>query len=247
MSHMGEIGKQELGVVPTPTVRRIHEMLDAGLAEGRSVIVSAKGGTGKTTALETWRAKFEPGETVALTVAAGEGGWKDVARAVCSAFRVSCNSSAPPEWRRKLATEIEIAWPRKGFVTLDEGQNATPQAVEWLCTALHDAGLPFALVGDERLPVRLKELVETRRNGRSLPPLILRGAERGDVRALADAAGLRDPKALAVLNRVAEHGSGLRDVVAVLETAAVAAGGAAMSQEHVTWAIRECGLSFNTL
>jgi len=141
----------------------LHNTLDYALRAGRMVIVEGKSGSGKTTAAESW-VRRHPGQArfVSLSgITHRTGFFQKIATAIGLA---TCQRKSS-ELQAKIETffqtsglmlvidESQFAWPGTKRVT------QAPEIVDWINTALVNAGVPVALICTDQF-IRRKEQVE---------------------------------------------------------------------------------------
>ncbi|MEQ1860714.1 MAG: ATP-binding protein [Chthoniobacteraceae bacterium] len=149
--------------VTTSLGEKLHETLDYALRTGRMVIVEGLAGSGKTTAAESW-VRRHPGQArfVSLSgITHRTGFFQKIGAAIglATCQRKSCELQAKIEaffqtsGLMLVIDEAHHAWPKGRRVS------AAPEIIDWINTALVNAGAPVALICTDQF-TRLKAQVE---------------------------------------------------------------------------------------
>ncbi|MCX7299916.1 MAG: hypothetical protein NTX73_05985 [Rhodobacterales bacterium] len=134
------------------------------------------------------------------------------------------------------------------LVMIDEAQNLNEYddktrlmgaGFEWLRACQEEGGFALAFCGDLSLVKIMADNPQL--DSRMRRPLVLKGASKADIAAIAESWGVTDSPTLAVLGSAAKRRGGLRNVVNVLSTA-MDFGGGRITPASVVAAITAEGL-----
>jgi len=213
------------------TTLGLIQSLDGG---GVSMVAGAPG-IGKTRTL-LHLAEEQPGAALYIRIAKGEGRPWGIAYSILRGLGTGAHmdkdflSGGLTRARERLASYIG---PRC-LVLVDEAQNLNEYddktrlmgaGFEWLRACQEEGGFALAFCGDLSLVKIMADNPQL--DSRMRRPLILKGAAKADVAALAEGWGVSDGPSLSALAAVAKKRGGLRNVVNVLSTATDLGGGRA--------------------
>jgi hypothetical protein len=139
------------------------------------------------------------------------------------------------------------------MVVIDEAQRLTQCGVT-VCADLAEAGVPFALIGTDELRDRLFHPDLDEKEKQQWAPVVSRFSERlflppvdrlpieDDREALARAAGITEPAAIAYLRRLVTTDRAIREAARLIARAVRTANGAPVKVSHLKAAVESWGL-----
>lgn len=137
-------------------------------------------------------------------------------------------------------TILVPALARYDFIVIDEAQNYTLKALNWLRIVCAEAGCDLVLAGGHQLYA--VAMADDQIESRTVRPRLFPASKPGDVQALAGLFGLNRDGIPKELELVAMRG-GLRRVRNVVEVATLFAGEGRVTLDHVRAAIADLGLT----
>lgn len=202
-------------------------------------MIAGAPGVGKTKTLFHFKSTAR---NVLMHVAVqGEGGVWNLANELCQLLEIDePNGRRLPEDRRRIAEAFGVG----SLLIVDEAQYLVQrngrgrddvQAFEWLRGMAEDGWFNLALCGDMELPAFINAMPQLK--SRIRRPVIVREASRADVLALVDGTAFASDPAVTALHAVARMPGGLRNVVRVVGSAEIFAGGSAPTLAHLKAAI----------
>lgn len=224
--------------VETPSAARITDALAHAQASGDMVCIYGSPGTGKTCTITHYQRSYEHAWLATITPASSAvvPALEEIAEAV-GIHDVTGGA-------RRLARAIRSKVSHlDGLIIIDEAQHLSLGAVEEI-RSIHDAtGVGVALVGNELVYARLtggnRAVHFAQLFSRVGLKLYLRKPTKRDVAALVKHWKVTDPKAIALLERVAQKPGALRAIAKILRLAA--SGGGPIDAQRVRVAMDHLG------
>lgn len=226
--------------LPTPTSKKIINVLKFGQDAGDLVVIYGAAGSGKSTTLRHY-VDSAPNVWV-VTVAPDCAGVVPTLEEVAYALGMRDLPGGAARLRRAIAARITGT---DGLLVVDEAQHLSIASLEEL-RAIHDCtGVGLALVGNEMVYARIT-------GGKRAEPLAqlfsrvgkrlrVRGPNKADAIAILDHYRIRELKAREALCAIAEQPGGLRGLVKTARLAIMYANGGPVEEEHVDTAWRDLG------
>ncbi|WP_119304994.1 AAA family ATPase [Dongia deserti] len=223
--------------VEAPTAKRIYDALAYAQHVGDIAVIYGGAGLSKTTTIRRYREKNVNVWVVTATPATA--GVALVLEEIAIALGFRDYPLHPAKLQRAILRHIQDTG---GLLVIDEAQHLTKQALE-AARSLHDAtGIGLVLSGNAAV---FNNLYRGGNNG--FAQLFSRVGKRlalvrpvaGDVHAMAGAFKIKGTAELRELEAISRRPGALRMVVKVLRLAAVLAGGAAVTVQHIKAAWEE--------
>lgn len=225
---------------PSPTARKIVSTLQYAQMMGDLVVIYGGAGLGKTVTLEHYRAS-NPSVWIA-TMAPDTKGVVSCLEEVAEAVGIR----EVPGGTRKIARLIRKRIDdTRGLLVIDEAQHLSLDALEELRSIQDATGVGLALVGNEIVYNRLtggnRGAAFSQLFSRIGLPLPLARPTTADVRAMAEAWGVKGKDEVGLLEAIASKSGALRMATKVLVLSAVAAAGEPITVKHMQQAWRSLG------
>lgn len=224
--------------VETPSATRITDALAHAQASGDLVCVYGAPGTGKTCTVAHYQRSYEHAWLATITPASAAvvPALEEIAEAV-GIHDVTGGARRLSRAIRSKVSHLD------GLIILDEAQHLSLPAIEEI-RSIHDAtGVGIALVGNELVYARLtggtRAVHFAQLFSRVGLKLYLRTPSKRDVAALVAHWKVTDPKAVALLERVAKKPGALRAVSKILRLAS--SGGGEIDAKRVRLAMDHLG------